>query len=686
VPLYLAEKNELIQYLSMPVALESDDPLLQLIIKELNPIWGYDETRAQDMVDRIDGQFVWYREGRLDREGNAAFETEAAAFGRLVLTERSAKAFYPLAYETSNDIAGTVIDFVGIGLGTVSAIKSQPPLPDDNPFSEAALKLKAKLYSRILSSLDSTWEILLNTIEDDALRQQFQDLREGIFRTVQLRLDAGQTVEDMILDEVFQRYIALALTSKYLKSTQDALFQAADGVPIAALGRAEVTGSFIKAEGYNDHLNMVVAEETNRVHNIHERFENGSNVLAVASEISSLMKGTFVGEWTFAISTVMNTYLEGYKGYCGFSHYSYLKTSMDWAKQYAFDAEEILLDTLPDADHCRPFEWWPDWLSMNNNHDRLAKGSSTQNVLAGDVYLSEDLLTAIITLQQTVSDLVPSESLSLETFLPALDAYLEAEAKVNTQLEFLEDSITLDELENPQIYQLYQLSRSLSGESMAYSMGLLAYLYEPENAELREQMSQKSQDIVAIAEDFQGEIAAANDIPRQLLGGEPKIVEVILPAQIILGQEITSTIMLFNPSSEATAVQLTATGDASLRTDAEFEMLTLPPGYSEHMGLHIKGTETGLHLIEVQLVQNGKAIDISSAAVEILDEMVETASEEIPETRPLSEDVQPEEPETAAVDTKLSETRMLLGVSGLLLLVVGGGLVFMGVQRNQSGA
>jgi hypothetical protein len=223
--------------------------LLQLIIKEQTPIWGYDETRAQDMVDRIDGQFVWYREGRLDREGNAAFETEAAAFGRLVLTERSAKAFYPLAYETSNDIAGTVIDFVGIGLGTVSAIKSQPPLPDDNPFSEAALKLKAKLYSRILSSLDSTWEILLNTIEDDALRQQFQDLREGIFRTVQLRLDAGQTVEDMILDEVFQRYIALALTSKYLKSTQDALFQAADGVPIAALGRAEVTGSFIKAEG-----------------------------------------------------------------------------------------------------------------------------------------------------------------------------------------------------------------------------------------------------------------------------------------------------------------------------------------------------------------------------------------------------------------------------------------------------
>jgi len=684
LPLLLAEKNELIAYLSAPVALDREDPMLQLIIQEFAPGWGYNETRAQDMVKRIEGSFVWYEAGQLDKAGNADFEAEVEAFGRLVLTERSAKAFYPLAYETSYDIAGTLTDFMGIGLGTISALKSQPPLPDNNPFSEAALRLKARLYSRILSSLNSTWEILLNTIEDDSLRGRFQELREGVFRTVQLRLDAGQTIEEIILDEGLQRAFALALTSHYLAATQDVLTEAADGIPIAAPGRPNVTGSFIKAEGYNDHLNFVVTEETNRVHDVHERFENGSNVLDVASDISSLMNGTFIGGWTFAISTAMNSYLEGYKAYCGFSHYGYLTTSLSWAKQYAFDAEEILLDTVPEADHCRPFEWWPDWLSMTNDRAMLAKGTLLQNESEDDVYLSEDLLTAIKAFQEAISNLTLSDNPSPEIFLPALEMYLEADTRLNIQLELLEESITPAELENPQLYQLYQMGRSLSNESITYTMGLLAYLYEPENKELREQLVDEGSDIVNLAESFQEEIAVANNIPKQTFSGDPRIVDITFPADPVVGQETSGTIVIFNPGQQIMDIKLTTSGDVNLILIMPSEALTVPPGYSEHTDIQIRGMRAGLNLIQVQLMQGEKLLDVSTIAVEMSADTEEPVSEEISLISMPTEASPVQDLVSSRADSSSSWIYIILGIGVFSILVIGG-LLFVRLQRNKIG-
>ena len=87
----------------------------------------------------------------------------------------------------------------------------------------------------------------------------------------------------------------------------------------------------------------------------------------------------------------------------------------------------------------------------------------------------------------------------------------------------------------------------------------------------------------------------------------------------------------------------------------------------------------------MQLVQNGKVIDVSLTAVEILDETAETASEAVPGTEALNEDILLGEPEKVTIDTGKSWIRILLGVSGLLLLAVGSGLAFMGVRRNQNG-
>lgn len=616
----LDEKRQLIEYLELPVTPDSDQPLLEFIVNTFDPDWGYDEQRATEVVNRIDERYAQYAAGQLAVEERDAFEAEIEAFHRLVLAERSAEAFYPLAFETSFDVSDTVIDLLGIGLGTMDALHSVPPTPD-NPFGAEALQVRARLYSHILSALDSTWELMLNANEDEDLRRQLQDLRQGIVHLVLMRLDAGQSVQEIILDEGLQRYLALVFTGTYLNATQDVLDQATGVASGIGSDGAGITGDAQRAETYIENLNTVVASETDRVHGVHERFASGSNALDIATEIGNLSRGSFVGDWTLVISTVMNTYLEGYRSYCGFSHFAYLKDGMSYAGKYAFDARNALLNIVPDDDHCQPFQWWPDWLSLQNQDAIPITNPASQDGPAVALYIPQDTVASVTALQQAVEALAQADPADEKAFRQALDDYLQAEAGTGAALKLLESSISPQELEDPQILALYRRGRALSHELTSYTMQLLAYLYEPQNADVQNGFAQFGRDLVMETVAFREELAAAGDIPQQDLGGGPRIVAVTLPAPAIVGAEIPVTVTIFNPTAEdVTTAQVVATTGEGLNTATD-ETLTLTPGYSQHEALTITGVEAGFHLIDLGLVGQDEAVDSRFyAGIDILDE------------------------------------------------------------------
>ncbi len=247
------------------------------------PITAYNEAEARTLVQRI-------QEGA---ESGSLNPDQVEAFARLTVQEEGLAELLPLYSQTSADLTEVGADVVGIllSLNREADRALEACYTSGNPFSGACLTLRRLIDRQVLRIINSLVRLAIRFIPDPHQQEEFRDFWMLLIDSIMLQLDAGDTVQDILLSTVVKGPAVSLLVHHYVGAVQPSLDQGVRSADPTYAGSEPTWSVEGQLEPAELHIEGIVEQATIRAehaHSVHQDLMRGADLAQLLTDIADL--------------------------------------------------------------------------------------------------------------------------------------------------------------------------------------------------------------------------------------------------------------------------------------------------------------------------------------------------------------------------------------------------------------
>ena len=557
------------------------------------PVDAYDETAAHELIQYL----------QTDAVRSSLSPDQVDAFARLTVQEEGLAELLPLYSQTSADLTEVGADVVGIllSLGREADRALEACYTSGNPFSGACETLNRLIDRQILRIINSLVRLAIRFIPDPHQQEELRDFWMRLIDSIMLRLDAGDTVQDILLSTVVKGPAVSLLVRHYVGAVQPSLDQGVRSADPAYAGSEptwSVEGQLEPAELHVEGIVEQATIRTEHAHSVHQDLMRGADVAQLLTDIADLGR----------LSPL--TVLARIAAYAGRVEHLFVDVtamvlnynSMFCTQYLSTRAGSLAFNPNQPGENC---EYIGD---SSFSAPRMARELAGGGNAAAWEPVWSHAASDMDAYEEAVANLLAAmRGGNAEAIVEALTVLDEADQALGSSTDQAMSVILNSDVPDSEAMGVLSQSNRFSLDALELYLLVASYVTAPEDEHLMVEVEQAASDVLSSSGQYSESLQAAAPTgteDRAL----PVIRTIILPDEVVVEQPFDVTVVVQNVgSADASAVEVRAQGTGQEVQVTEIGTLGTDQTYTAT--LQTQSTHTGTLTLLVEVGMGGSVTD-----------------------------------------------------------------------------